>query len=205
MVLAFRDRASNHGVCNMGNIRFPTILGALVISATALSGPAKAADGIEEKVQVCNSCHGQNGVPSDPKTIPIIWGQQTSFLVKQLHDYRAGDRDNPVMKAMAQTLKQEELRPAAVYFASKSWPAGHAAAPAASPPNGIAQCVACHQEKFAGGMPAPRLAGQTYEYLIKQMSSFADGTRSNNADMVTIMKALSAADREAMARYIASL
>ena len=28
---------------------------------------------------------------------PIIWGQEQSYLVKQLHDYRSGDRDNQIM------------------------------------------------------------------------------------------------------------
>jgi cytochrome c553 len=114
------------------------------------------------------------------------------------------------MAAMAKTLTQEELRPAAAYFASKPWPApaAAAAAPAASAapaPSNMAVCQICHQEKFVGGAPAPRLAGQSYEYLIKQMNDFANGTRTNNMDMVTIMTALSASDREAMAHYIAGL
>src|SRR3984893_7174122 len=190
----------------MVNHQFPTTFGALVILAAALAVAAMAADEIEAKVQICGSCHGQNGEPMDPKTMPIIWGQQQNFLVKQLHDYRAGDRANPIMAAMAKTLTQEELRPAAAYFASKPWQAHAAAAPAAAPPpSNMAVCQICHQEKFVGGASAPRLAGQSYEYLIKQMNNFADGTRTNNMDMVTIMTALSASDREAMAHYIAGL
>src|SRR5580704_10344087 len=110
----------------MGNNHFPTIFGALVIFAVGMAAPAQAqqpAGGIEAKLQVCFTCHGQNGVPLDPKTMPIIWGQQTNFLVKQLHDYRAGDRDSPIMASMAKTLTQEELRPAAAYLTSKTWPA----------------------------------------------------------------------------------
>ena len=190
----------------MVNNHFPTTFGALVLfAAAALAGPAIAADEIEAKLQVCSSCHGQNGEPSDPKTVPIIWGQQQNFLVKQLHDYRAGDRDNAIMSTFAKNLKQEELRPAAAYLASKSWPAGHAAAAAASPPEGTAVCLACHQEKFAGGAPAPRLAGQSYEYLLKAMNGFATGERTNNADMVKIMTELSADQRAAIARYISGL
>jgi hypothetical protein len=37
------------------------------------------------------------------------------------------------------------------------------------------------------------------------MRSFADGERTNNADMVKIMQAMSPAEREAMARYISGL
>ena len=61
----------------MLNHRLPTIFGALVFLAGTLAGPSQAADEIDPaKVQVCGSCHGQNGVPLDPKTMPIIWGQQ---------------------------------------------------------------------------------------------------------------------------------
>jgi cytochrome c553 len=192
----------------MGNNHFPTIFGALVIFAVGMAAPAQAqqpAGGIEAKLQVCGSCHGQNGVPLDPKTMPIIWGQQTNFLVKQLHDYRAGDRESPIMAAMAKSLTQEELRPAAVYLTSKGWPAGKPAAAAGTPPAGIGQCIACHQPGLVGGAPAPRLAGQSYEYLIKQMTNFADGTRTNSMDMAKIMQELSPADRDAMAHYIAGL
>jgi cytochrome c553 len=190
----------------MLNHRFPTIFGALVIFAGALAGPTQAADEIDAaKVQVCSSCHGQNGVPTDPTTIPIIWGQQQNFLVKQLHDYRAGDRDSAIMAAFSKGLKQEDLRPAAAYFAAKTWPAKPAGAAPAAAPEGMAVCQICHQPNFVGGAPAPRLAGQSYEYLIKSMNGFADGTRTNNMDMVKIMQELSADQRQAFAHYIASL
>jgi mono/diheme cytochrome c family protein len=37
------------------------------------------------------------------------------------------------------------------------------------------------------------------------MNSFADGSRTNNGDMPGFMKALSPADRDAMAKYLAGL
>jgi cytochrome c553 len=187
----------------MVNNHFPTIFGALVLAA-ALAGPANAADELEAKLQPCGACHGQNGVPTSP-TIPIIWGQTTVYLVKQLHDYRSADRDNPIMATFAKTLQQPELRPAAVYFTGKTWPAGHPATPAAAEPEGMTVCKACHQEKFTGGMPAPRLAGQSYEYLAEQMRRFATEERSNSADMVKLMQGLSADQRDAMAHYLAGL
>jgi len=54
-------------------------------------------------------------------------------------------------------------------------------------------------------MTTPRLAGQSYEYLVDSMRKFAEGERTNNADMVQIMKGISAADRDAMARYLSAL
>ena len=60
---------------------FFAIAGAVLGFAVA-AGPACASDEIEAKAQMCVACHGQNGVPTDPKTIPIIAGQQQSYLVK---------------------------------------------------------------------------------------------------------------------------
>jgi cytochrome c553 len=58
---------------------------------------------------------------------------------------------------------------------------------------------------LAGGLPAPRLAGQRYEYLVESMRRYAEGERTNNAEMMNMMKALSSAERDAMARYISGL
>ena len=166
--------------------------------------PAYAADDIEAKVQLCAACHGENGVPADPRTIPIIWGQQQSYLVKQLHDFRSGDRDSPIMSPIAKGLAQEDLRKIAAYFAAKAWPAQHAAASEPAP-NGIAQCQPCHQPHFEGGAPAPRLAGLSYEYLVAAMRGFAAGERTNNGDMPKFMQALTDSERDAMARYLSAL
>ncbi|MGB6272125.1 MAG: c-type cytochrome [Pseudolabrys sp.] len=175
------------------------------LGLAVVAGPALAADDIEAKVQMCAACHGQNGVPTDPKTIPIIAGQQQSYLVKQLHDYRSGDRDNAVMSPIAKGLAQEDLRKIAAYFAAKSWPAQHVAGASAPPPNGIAQCQPCHQPNFEGGPPAPRLAGLSYEYLVAVMRSFAADERTNNGDMPKFMRALTDSERDAMARYLSAL
>jgi cytochrome c553 len=175
---------------------------AVGFAVTAL--PACAADDIATKVQICAACHGENGVPTDPKTIPTIWGQQQSYLVKQLHDFRSGDRDSPIMSPIAKDLAQDDLRKIAAYFAAKNWP-GQPAAAASAPPSGLAQCQPCHQPNFEGGPPAPRLAGLSYDYLVAAMHNFATGERTNNLDMPKFMQALSDSDREAMARYLSAL
>ena len=177
----------------------PTAFGVLVVLA-ALAAPAGAAEAIAErpalptpgnaaeaqnilgaKLLVCNTCHGANGAPKNAN-VPIIWGLQENYLLKELHDFQSGGRDNEVMHWMATALTAEEL--------------GSAAA---------AVCQVCHQQNFVGGVPAPRLAGQRYEYLVETMRRFAEGERTNNADMANMMKAMSAADREALARYISGL
>jgi cytochrome c553 len=183
---------------------FATILCAGVGFAVA-TVTASAADDIEAKVQTCAVCHGQNGTPLDPKTMPIIWGQQVSYLVKQLHDYRSGDRDNPIMTPIAKGLAQEDLRKISAYFAAKPWPAKSAPAAPPPPPKGIAQCQPCHQPNFEGGPPAPRLAGLSYEYLVAAMRAFATDERGNNGDMPKFMQALTESERDAMARYLSAL
>ena len=183
---------------------FSTIFGAW-IGFAVVAVPAYGADDIEAKAQTCAVCHGQNGVPADPKTVPIIWGQQQSYLVKQLRDYRNGERDNPIMSPIAKSLAEEDLRKISAYFAAKRWPAQAAAAATASPPTGIAQCQPCHQPNFEGGPPAPRLAGLSYEYLVATMRAFAADERSNNGDMPKFMQALTDSEREAMARYLSAL
>src|SRR2546423_14115346 len=121
--------------------QFPTVFGTLVVLA-ALAAPANAADTqhiperpavatlgnaaeaeafLGAKLLVCNTCHGADGVPRTAAT-PIIWGLQENYLLKQLHDFQHGDRDNDVMKWMATALSQAELGPAAAYFAKKNWP-----------------------------------------------------------------------------------
>lgn len=192
---------------------FATVCGALAVTVV-LAVPPNAAEpnarvaptGEREygaKLLVCATCHGAGGVPQNP-TIPVIWGQQENYLLKQLHDFDSGDRAFEPMAWMVSTLSQSEMASAAAYFAKKSWPARSAGAASATAPPLMSVCQACHQQNFVGGVSAPRLAGQSYQYLVESMRSYADGERTNNPEMANIMQALSSAEREAMARYISN-
>jgi cytochrome c553 len=222
----------NNGSVTMINNHFQTVLGALAVLAV-LAAPAKAAEEREHMIEaaavaspgniaeaqailgakllVCNTCHGENGVPRSAGT-PVIRGQQEAYLLKQLHDFQSGARASEVMQWMATALTPEELAQAASFLAKRNWPAPRAAAAGAtaaaspaSPPATIAVCQICHQQNLVGGLTAPRLAGQTYEYLVESMRRYADGERTNSADMMNLMKSISVTDREAMARYISGL
>jgi cytochrome c553 len=179
-----------------------------IIFATAVIVAAMpaAADDIEAKAQVCTLCHGANGVPVGPE-IPVIWGQLEGYLVKQLHDFRAGDRYNALMAPSAAGIAQEDTRPIGAYFAAKAWPkqAPSSAGPDPAITDKLAQCQACHQPGFLGGAQGPRLAGLNYQYLATAMRNFADGKRTNNGDMPGFMKALTEDERNAMAKYLAGL
>src|SRR5258708_129917 len=206
----------------MTNNHFPTGFGVLVVLAAlaaptnavehAVEGPAPPTPGNAAEAQailgakwlVCNPCHGDNGLPRSAAS-PVIWGQQENYLIKQLHDFHSGDRDNEVMVWMATALTPAELGSAAAYFAKKNWPARSAGAAPSSPPAIVAVCQACHQQNLAGGLPAPRLAGQRYEYLVESMRRYPQSDRTNHAEIMNMMKALSPAERDAMARYISGL
>ena len=166
--------------------------------------PAQA-DDLDAKVQLCAACHGAQGKPTDPKTIPVIWGQEQPYLMKQLRDFRNGERPSPIMAPIAKDIAEGDLRKLAAYFAAKTWPARSATTKPPVPPKSIAQCQLCHQPNFQGGMPAPRLAGLSYEYLVASMRAFARHERTNNLDMPGFMRALSERERDAIARYVSAL
>jgi len=105
-----------------------------------------------------------------------------------MRDYRNGERDNPIMSPIAQSLAEEDLRKTASYFAAKTWPALNAASTSAPAPKGMTQCQPCHQPSFQGGPPAPRLAGLSYEYLVTSMRSFAANERTNNGSRPCLVK-----------------
>jgi cytochrome c553 len=187
--------------------RYANVFAAAAVLAI-VAAPANAADEIEAKALACAACHGENGVPKDPKTTPIIWGQEASYLYKQLHDYKSGERKSAVMAPAVQDISLPELRKLANYFAAKSWPAPPAGAAAAAPAaiaEKLVQCRLCHQPNFEGGAPAPRLAGLSYDYIAASMKSFAGDERTNNGDMPKFMQALTDSERDAMARYLAGL
>jgi cytochrome c553 len=186
---------------NMAKNYFSTVFVVLAV----LAAPANAAENsFGAQLLVCNACHGEKGVPKDA-TIPVIWGQQQNYLDKQLHDFVSGDRNSEVMSWMAKIFSPAELRSAAAYFAKNTWPARSAGAATTPPPDGVAVCEICHQRNLVGGAAGPRLAGQSYEYLVEAMRRFGETNPANNADMTSLMKAISPAEQEAMARYMSGL
>src|SRR5262249_40948049 len=151
-----------------GRMKFTRVVATMIAAGMSLAlagapAPAQAQGGVEAKVQVCNVCHGANGVPLDAKTMPVIWGQTEYYIVKQLANYRNGMREPPTMPPLAKGLGAADLRPIAAYFAGKQWPVTPAPAASAAPPAAIATCLPCHQPKLEGGAPAPRLAGLNYD------------------------------------------
>lgn len=77
---------------------------------------------------------------------------------------------------------------------------------AAQGAQGVPACTSCHGAAGEGNAASgfPRIAGQSYRYLVHQLESYANDTRKN-AVMAPIAKALSAKQRAQAAAYYASL
>lgn len=183
-------------------------MAALSLAVAVFSGDLGAAfaDSIEAKEHLCTSCHGAHGLPAD-HTVPIISGQETAYLKKQLTDFRNGDRESQIMSSIAESLSEPEIARIADDFGHDKWPEP---APAALPdaPAAIATCKTCHHPDLTGGVSAagiaPRLAGQLSAYLVDTMTAYTNGERANSAVMSGLMESLSAADRAAIADYLAA-
>ena len=71
----------------------------------------------------CLRCHGENG-KGKSKTIslfPVIGGQQKAYIIKQLKDFKAGNRKNDpagMMAMVAQGLSDKEIQAVAEYLSS---------------------------------------------------------------------------------------
>ncbi len=188
-----------------------TVSALLVVTIAAASSGA-GAQTIEEKAQICNACHGENGVPPQQSfPVPVIWGQQAGYLFFQLRDFKSSARANENMAPIAQALDQADLLPLAEYFAKKAWPdlqqksAAPDVATAAQRINAAIVCTSCHQEGFKGDGTQPRLAGQERAYLQKTMTDFSTGARANNPGMTGFMKGIAEKDIAALAAWLAAM
>ena len=168
------------------------------------------AQSIEEKVQVCASCHGQNGKPVD-KTIPVIWGQQQGYLYIQLRDFKRGDRKNDSMQPIVSSMERADMLAIAEYFSKKPWPdLGQPRAPKevanrALRANASVGCTGCHLDQFQGDGTVPRLAGMSRDYMTKTISDFRSRARGNNPGMSDLMLATAPDDLAALTEYLAGL
>ncbi len=188
------------------NLRSVILLG---LALSAVAAPA-AADSIAEKVEVCASCHGADGKPID-KTTPVIWGQLTGYIYIQLRDFKRGDRKSEIMQPIASAFEKDDMLAIAEYFSQKKWPdLGQPRAPKdvskkATDAEHSIGCTGCHLEQFQGTSTAPRLAGQSREYLAKTMADFRTRARGNNPGMSDLMIATPESDLAALAEFLAGL
>jgi cytochrome c553 len=180
-------------------------IAAPVIAQYVPEAPKKPA-----KLAVCATCHGEDGNSTVPQ-YPILAGQSWRYIYIELKDFKAGRRKDPQMSPMAANLTNDEMMAFGNWFAAqKHKPTGFKADPA-KVAAGKAKadevlCAMCHLGNFSGQNEIPRVAGQRYEYVVKQLRNFKAKTRTNDAgNMTSVAGTLSDADIENLAQFAASL
>ena len=162
---------------------------------------------IKGKIQICVSCHGEQGATIMP-VYPILAGQNFYYTYVQLKDLKSGLRKNEIMAAMVQDLDKDEMKLLASHFSEQVWPETKHKSDAGK--TGIAkmaidagQCVQCHRGGFEGESRNPRLSGQNYEYLKKTMLDFKNKVRTNSAAKSSLFATFSEEQIDALADYLA--
>lgn len=197
-------------------------LGWGLAAQAADDGTADAAKAQQTAATICAACHGPSG-QSPASANPHLAAQGAEYITTQLHNFKGGVRNNPVMTGMAGLLSPEDMKALGKFYAAqipasaggknarriaeglKVYRFGNAA-------TGVPACTACHAPSGAG-MPAqyPRLAGQFSEYTIAQLKAFKAGERGKNDKDVNgkMMAAIAARMSEeeilAVADYVAGL
>ena len=100
------------------SIIMPAVLACALAAATA--GEATAAGDVSagrHKALACQTCHGLDGKAKIPQA-PNLAGQNATYLVKALEDYRSGARKNDMMSLVAPTLKDQDIDDLAAYFSA---------------------------------------------------------------------------------------
>ncbi|MBB5500851.1 cytochrome c553 [Paraburkholderia sp. MM5384-R2] len=181
-----------------------------LIAAWLPSGARADAEAGKAKAQVCVACHGPMGNSTNPD-YPILAGQTARYLYLELKDFKQGRRSDPRMSPMAANLSSEDMQDLADYFAAQKpvsvpFNADGASIQAGSKKAAEVLCTMCHLGGFSGQNEIPRVAGQQYQYIVKQLQDFRSHTRTNDAgNMTSVTRNLTDDDIHHLAAYINNL
>ncbi|MBI5721742.1 MAG: cytochrome c4 [Burkholderiales bacterium] len=168
---------------------------------------------LAEPCAACHTADGSRGAPANP----ILQGQHADYLFKQLSEFKAGKRKNPIMQGMVAALSEEDMKQVAAFYASKSAKPGFAKDKTlvalgerlyrgGSLAAKVPACAGCHSPT-GGGIPSqyPRLAGQHADYTEAQLTAFRGGARANSPQMSAIAAKMSEREIKAVSDYISGL
>jgi cytochrome c553 len=165
--------------------------------------------------ETCAACHQADGSGVADGDIPAIAGQHYPVILKQLADFRDTERIELRMNAFAARHHLEgaqDLADVAAYISSLPVQPTTAHGPGKYAGFGRQAyeraCQSCHGETAAGDEKArvPRLAGQHYGYLVKQIEMMIAGERRNvHADHPKLLDTLTGEDISGVADFLARL
>ncbi|HEX7325834.1 MAG TPA: c-type cytochrome [Rhodanobacteraceae bacterium] len=184
-----------------------------------------ARHGLGSSVPACASCHGADGGGQAAAGFPRLAGLNEAYLKRQLDDFAAGRRANPIMQPVAKALNESQRQALATYFSRLPVPVSAApAAPASSSTASdnvlgeelathgrwsqqVPGCEKCHGPNGMGvGENFPPLAGQPAQYIANQLQAFKSGARQD--DLLGLMhhvaSALTERDIQAVSAWFAA-
>jgi len=169
----------------------------------------------ESLFTTCARCHGEDGGGARDGSVPAIAGQHFRVIARQLVDYRHDQRWDPRMEHFADvpylTFAQDVADVAA--YISNLEPKGLRVVgdgDAVDRGAGVyaSRCASCHGAKGEGNNARayPRLAGQHYPYLLRQMHDAIEGRRPNFSNAhVRLLSRLDRDELVGMSDYLSRL
>ena len=169
----------------------------------------------KEVYKLCIGCHSPNGWGLVDGTFPQLSGQHRSVVIKQIADIRAGNRDNPFMEPIAREAVMggpQAISDVASYIATLPMnpEPGHGKGgdDARAEKLFYRKCAECHSPDGGGNEEKfyPRIQGQHYEYLLRQIIWMREGKRRNaNPNMVKRIKKMKMEDLELLVDYVSRI
>jgi cytochrome c553 len=168
-----------------------------------------------EVFQTCAICHGHDGGGTPDGQVPSIAGQHASVLRKQLVDYRHDRRRDLRMQSV--TDRHDLPTPQSIADVTAYVSNLERTAPIGTGDGRLVQqgarvyarqCGRCHGSEGEGSGPntVPRLAGQHYEYLRRQVHEAIEGHRpSFSAGHIRLLARLDEEDVQAVSDYLSRL
>lgn len=210
-------QALSFQVEKMKRMLMAAVLG-MAMSTTPFVWAAGNVSAGKEKAAVCAACHSTDG-NSLSDAFPKLAGQHEGYIIKQLMDYKNGDRQNALMAPMAANLSEQDMADLAAYFSSQKTAPGAVTEEmvalgeqiyrAGNKESGVPACMACHGPN-GSGVPAanwPKLASQYSAYVETQLHAFAKGERANdpNGMMRDIASKMTEEEIKAVSAYVFGL
>lgn len=205
------------------NKLFTTIFAVAVSCATAASlaqeikGDAKAG---ETKNAMCIGCHGIKGYQASfPEVykVPMISGQGAKYIVAALNEYKKGERKHPTMRAIADSLSDQDIADLAAHYSADGAAAVAATRTAPEPSAEVkallnkANCASCHGATFSNPIDPsyPKIGGQHADYLFVALKAYKVENNPKvgrgNAIMGGMAKQYTNPELKLLANYLSSV
>lgn len=162
----------------------------------------------------CAICHSPEGWGTKDGHVPQIAGQHSSVIIKQITDIRQGNRDNPTMLPFTspQVMGKQDIADVAKYVESLKMTPANVTGSGNNLKLGERiyenECAKCHGKTGEGDAKEfyPRIQGQNYKYLLRQLLWIKYGKRRNaNRKMVKQLQRFSEEEIIAVIDYSSRL